>query len=89
MPPQRVITIQIGPVCQGTDGRWIPHNERGRESAKEMSPTQIATLLSSTKPVPVRSNPGAANSRPAPHQEHNPSVIRLPKRHRYPYKKSR
>ena len=86
---QRVITIQTGPVCQGTDGCWIPHYEQWAERVKETSLTQTATLLSTTKPVPVRSNPGAANSRPAPHREHNLSLFRLPMRRRYPYKNSR
>ena len=89
VPRQQVITIQTGPVWQGTDGRWIPHYEQWVERVRETSPTQTATMLSTTKPVPVWSNPRATNSRPAPHREHNPSLIRLPKRRRYPYKNSR
>ena len=89
VPWQRVITIQTGPVLQGIDRRWIPHYEQWAERVRETSPTQTATMLSSTKPVPVRSNLGATNSRPAPHREHNPSLIRLPMRRRYPYKNSR
>ena len=42
-----------------------------------------------TKPVPVRSNPRATNSRLAPHQEHNLSLVRLPKRRKYPYKNAK
>ena len=32
---QRVITIQIGPVCQGTNGRWIPHNKQGQKGSRK------------------------------------------------------
>ena len=30
---QRVITIQTGPMCQGTGGPWIPHNGQGQKGS--------------------------------------------------------
>ena len=51
---QWVITIQIGPVCQGTNGRWIPRNEWGGKGQGNVTyPDGHTALLYQTRPCAI------------------------------------